>query len=611
MLRPYQQDAFESVITWIKKCVDPCLVEAATGAGKSHVVAAIAEWLNNKSGKKVLCLAPSKELVGQNHGKYLKTGNPASIYCASINKSLAHDVVFGSPQTVKNSLHKFGDNFSAIVIDEAHGITPTVIEIIKHMKRNNPRCRIIGLTATPYRPGSGYIYQYDVDGNPMPEEKARDPFFNTLVYSIKADELIGMGFLTPPIMEPTAEHYDTSSLELNRMGQFDAHEVERVFEGHGRKTAKIVHDVVENSYGRNGVLIFAATVPHAKECMASLDPDNARIVTSQTKAREREKIIDDFQNRKFKYLVNVSVLTTGFDATHVDVIAILRATESVGLLQQIIGRGLRLDECKSNCLILDYAENLDRHCPDGDIFNPKIEAKMKQREGVEIDAVCPECGMHNKFAARKNPDQFEWDEEGYFVDLEGNRIVTEDGIAIPAHYGRRCFGQQVVNGFSQRCEHRWSSKECHECGHHNDIAARYCKECRAELVDPNEKLRLEFKKMKRDPYTPSTDKVLSWRVQSWQSQAGNQSLRVDWTTEYRTFPAWYSPVAHSANKQALWLDLCKAALPGKVVSSIDDFVKMTENFEAVMPKTITSYKNRSSGFFTVIGHNKEEDKKPQ
>ena len=113
MLRDYQQHAFDATIDWIKKCTDPCLIEAATGAGKSHVVAAIAEWISINTGKKVLCLAPSKELTEQNHEKYLLTGNPASFYSASIDKSLVHDVVFGTPQTVKNSLDKFCSKFAA------------------------------------------------------------------------------------------------------------------------------------------------------------------------------------------------------------------------------------------------------------------------------------------------------------------------------------------------------------------------------------------------------------------------------------------------------------------------------------------------------------------
>lgn len=138
-LRPYQQGAVDSIIEWVKKSFEPCLIDAATGAGKSHIIAAVAGWVNEHSGKKVLCLAPSKELVEQNHAKYLATGNPASIYCASISKSLVHDVVFGSPQSVKGALSKFGSNYAAVIVDEAHGITPTVQAIIDHIRTQNPK----------------------------------------------------------------------------------------------------------------------------------------------------------------------------------------------------------------------------------------------------------------------------------------------------------------------------------------------------------------------------------------------------------------------------------------------------------------------------------------
>ena len=82
-------------------------------------------------------------------------------------------------------------------------------------------------------------------------------------------------------------------------------------------------------------MIFAATVPHANEVMQSLPRGNSALVTGETPKAEREQILKAFKARQIKYLVNVSVLTTGFDASHVDVIAILRATESVGLMQQV------------------------------------------------------------------------------------------------------------------------------------------------------------------------------------------------------------------------------------------------------------------------------------
>ena len=95
------------------------------------------------------------------------------------------------------------------------------------------------------------------------------------------------------------------------------------------------------------------------------------------------QLINDFKAQKFKYIVSVGTLTTGFDSPHVDTIAVLRATESASLFQQIIGRGLRLCDGKSDCLVLDYASNIERHELEGDLFTPKITA-YRAKESVSI-----------------------------------------------------------------------------------------------------------------------------------------------------------------------------------------------------------------------------------
>ena len=343
--RDYQQAAVNAAIEWMIKCLDPAVLDLATGAGKSFIIALIANWLEKNTGKKTLVLAPSKELVEQDREKYLSTGYPASVYCASIDKCLKHNVVFGTPQTVGNSIEKFGSNFACVIIDEGDGVTPTVKNIIHELRKRNEKLRVLGLTATPYRLNTGYIYQYDQTqgGKAMHESECRDPFYHSLLYRVDAHQLIERGYLTPPHAEiDHAEGYDTAGLELNSRGQFDAKQVEQTFEGKGRLTSFIVADIVAKSHNRNGVLIFAATVQHALEIMESLPPDNSEIITGSTSKSDRETIISRFKARRFKYLVNVAVLTVGFDAPHVDVVAILRATESVRLLQQIIGRGLRL-----------------------------------------------------------------------------------------------------------------------------------------------------------------------------------------------------------------------------------------------------------------------------
>jgi DNA repair protein RadD len=132
VLRDYQLGALNKAKDWLKVCIEPSVMELATGAGKSHIVASLAEWLNNVSGgKKVLCLAPSKELIEQNREKYLLTGKPASIFSGSVGKKcLKHDVVFATEKTVLNHLDKFCGKFCAVIIDECHCITPTIKEIV-------------------------------------------------------------------------------------------------------------------------------------------------------------------------------------------------------------------------------------------------------------------------------------------------------------------------------------------------------------------------------------------------------------------------------------------------------------------------------------------------
>jgi DNA repair protein RadD len=538
-LRPYQQEAHDAVIQWIKKVKEPCLIEAATGAGKSHIIAALAQSVHEISkGKHILCLAPSAELVVQNREKYILTGNKASIFSASVGeKSLRWPVVFGTPLTVKNQIKRFGSQFAMVVIDECHGITPTVRKIVEEIRERNPMLRVVGMSATPYRLGTGYVFSQWPNGRQ--EAQTSDAYFTRLLYRITAPDLIQQGYLTPPVIGSIGgDRYETLNMKLNSRGQFDAADVDRAYHGQGRKTAKIIADIVRQSADRQGVLIFAATIRHAQECVDSLPKELTAIVTSHTPKKERDQLLAKFKAKKIKYLVNVAVLTTGFDAPHVDVIAMLRATESVGLMQQIIGRGLRLNEGKKDCLILDYAENIDRHCPDGDLFTPTIMARIGD-EAKTLKCKCPTCDMENIFIARPNLEKYDVDEYGYFLDLDGNQVQSEHG-PIPAHMGRRCQYHTVVANELMRCGHRWTGKECGACGADNDIAARYCTTCKAELVDPNEKLRLEFKEMKKDPYQKQCDRVLDWSVKPTISRAGRAQFSIDVVTEYRKFRFWVS-----------------------------------------------------------------------
>ena len=578
----------------MRTSVDPCLIEAATGAGKSHVIAAIAKTVHDATGKKVLCLAPSAELVTQNRDKYIASGHKASMFSASAGaKELRHKVVFGSPLTVKNRISRFQDGYALVIIDEAHGMTPTIKGIIDAMRMGNPNLRVLGLTATPYRLGDGYIFRQWPDGKVNNEDNCREPYFPVLVAQITAPELIEMGYLTKPVLgSAQAEGYDTANLQPNRQGKFDSEAVDRAYHGHGRKTAAIVGDVVAQSRDRRGVMFFAATVQHAHEIMASLPPGLSALVTGDTPKKERAQILSRFKARVVKYLVNVSVLTTGFDAPHVDCIAILRKTESIGLLQQIIGRGLRLDGGKTDCLILDYTTNIEDHCPDGDLFAPVIKAGRESGEGGTLTAICPTCAYENEFTVNIQHVEYEKDENGYCVDLDGSRIETDYG-PLSGHHGRRCLGQAKTGprGEYERCSYRWTHKECPECYEPNDIAARYCSSCKAEIIDPNEKLVMEFKRTKRTPTEMQTDEVLSLDIREGISQRGNKTIRADFVTPWRSFSVWFTPDSQFPRQQTEYAT----------------FLEATENGT---PRTVTYRKDAASSFYRIYGYNKEADVEP-
>lgn len=613
ILRPYQQAACDAALSWLRRSVDPCIIDAAPAAGKSFMIAHIAGALHKISGKRVLCLAPSANLVKQNHEKFLMTGEPASIFSASAgSKSTRHVVVFATPGTVKNAISRFcwqgSEGFCAVVVDECHGLTPTIRAIIDAMREANPNLRVIGLSGTPFRLGTGYIYRIwpdapDGTAKVNGDDTCREPYFMKCVYRVSAREMLEQGFITP--MEIGAinhdDAYDTSGIQLLPNGTLNPSTVDRAFVGHGRKTAGIVADVIAKAQGRpGGVMLFAATVRHAEEVLASLPAHNSAMVTGDSsilfgQSSNMDAVVKAYRAEKVRYLVSVGQLTTGFDVSHTETIALLRYTESAALLQQILGRAWRLHDGKMTSLLLDYADNVERHFPDGDIYNPDIKAGKAGGGGEPIEAHCPDCGHINEFSLNPDYADYQRDKHGYCVDVFGQRIETEYG-PMSAHYGRRCFGQVQTGpkGEYERCGYRWTGKDCPQCGEKNDIAARYCYACKAEIVDPNAKLVADFKAMKRDPSQPQTDVVLSMSCKPGVSSKGNKTLRVDFVTPYRQFSVWLLPEATHTKGMREW-----AA-----------FENVTDNGNKP-PMTISYVKDMGTEFFRILAYNRPADEAPE
>ncbi|WNJ95269.1 DEAD/DEAH box helicase [Vibrio ruber] len=460
-LRPYQSDAVKAVIHYFRHHHTPAVIVLPTGAGKSLVIAELARLAKGR----VLVLAHVKELVEQNHEKYEGYGLNGAIFSAGLGrKETDQQVVFASVQSVSRHLAAFSHQFSLLVIDECHRVPDnqdsSYQKVIAHLQANNPGIKILGLTATPYRLGMGWIYQYHTRGQVRSEQPR---FFRDCIFELPIHYLLDEGFLTPAkLIDAPILSYDFSQVKPMSTGVYKTSELDKVISQAKRATPQIIAQVIQQAAHRQGVMIFAATVHHAREIYALLPESETAIITGETPSQERDQLIRQFKQRQLKYMVNVSVLTTGFDAPHVDLIAILRPTESVSLYQQIIGRGLRLSPNKQDCLILDYAGN------QYDLEQPEIGEPKPDSQSEIVTVPCPACGFNNNFWGK----------------LDGGGFLIE-------HYGRRCQGYFTDEDTQERhhCGYRFRAKYCHECGADNDIAARLCHECQTILVDPDKKLK--------------------------------------------------------------------------------------------------------------------------
>jgi len=187
------------------------------------------------------------------------------------------------------------------------------------------------------------------------------------------------------------------------------------------------------------------------------------------------------------------------------------------------------------------------------------------------------------------------DSAGYCLDADGVVIETEYG-PMAAHFGRRCWGQVRIGGGKHgRCSYRWTSKECPHCDAPNDIAARYCIECKGEIVDPNDKLIGDFRAMKRDPLQRQTDRVVSMAMREGVSAKGNKTVRVDFVTQYRSFSIWLMPEATFPRAQQDWQMFQDAA---------------TRDVFADAPATVT-YQKSADGFYRVFAYNRPADESPE
>ena len=370
-LRPYQREAVDAVYRHLReKDTNPCVV-IPTAGGKSLCLAQVAKDAVTLWGGRVMILAHVKELVEQNAAKLasicpeLKVG----VYSAGLGRrDTGEAVVVAGIQSVYNRMDLFAP-FDLIMVDEVHMVPPDgegrYRTFLEAAVKANPRVRLIGWTATPYRTHGGLVCR---PGN----------LFEEICYEVGVRDLIDAGYISNVTARAGQAKADLEHLHV-RAGEFVQEDVEKAM-GADSVVEAACREIVHLTRERRTCLVFCTSVAHCRrvaKLVSALSGEECAVVTGETSDAERAKTIARLRGERvdvdlfgesappLRYCCNVAVMTTGTDIPNIDTVVLLRPTNSPGLLVQMIGRGFRLSPKtgKTECLVLDYGRNIERFGP--------------------------------------------------------------------------------------------------------------------------------------------------------------------------------------------------------------------------------------------------------
>ena len=395
-LRPYQQAAITAIYSYFETNTGNPLVVIPTAGGKSLVMAAFIEGvLKVWPDQRILIVTHVRELIAQNHAEMLGLWPeaPAGIYSAGLGKREAQArILFAGIQSIHQRAQEIGHT-DLVLIDEAHlipGKSNTMYRrFLDALSAINPALKVIGLTATPFRLDSGMLHEGEA------------ALFTDIAYEAPVRDLIDLGFLSTLVSKQPKTRLDVSSVGT-RAGDFIPRDLAAAVDQEAITRAAVT-EIIEYGKDRRSWLAFCSGVEHSRHVAEEFQRRGIRCETifGDTPKDERDTIIAAFKRGEIRALASMGVLTTGFNAPAVDLIALLRPTKSAGLYVQMVGRGTRLASTKENCLILDFAGNVRRHGPI-DLVRPQ-----RKGEGSGGDAptkVCPECESIIALSATECPD---------------------------------------------------------------------------------------------------------------------------------------------------------------------------------------------------------------
>lgn len=472
----------------------PSGIDASVSSGKSLMIAHLAEAIKNAGNARgnivrILVIQNQSELCSQNSEAAWSIGLKNSVYSAGLGrKSVHYEVIYATVGTIYRALDNEFSNlgFDLILVDEGHQCPydepeSMYMQVISHFYKLKNHMRVIMFSGSWFRGADSIIGDFWQKSLTMEPTDPDYPEGGQGNGKITTEWMQTNGWVVPAIFgwpeleDANSYAKDFASLVANANHDFSEEELDSATSDLD-KLVRIMSEVVEVANDRRGVLVFCATQKHVaqvKKVLVALGvhSNDVGIVTDKTPKKERVDILARAKRGKCKYVLNVSVLTTGINITEWDTLVYLRPIGSLVLLIQSIGRVLRLlleeggpgmvemdtmsveerlaliaASPKPNALVLDYAGVFDRL---GEQYeNPILEQAQKEHSARKGDLItCPVCQEMNSM------------------------------------YARRCIG---IDHNGTRCEHFFQSKDCPDCGIKNDIVARECRNCGRELINPNE-----------------------------------------------------------------------------------------------------------------------------
>lgn len=405
LLRPRQQDLVDRAVEALNQYGNTLAV-APTGAGKTIMLSSVIGALCKLSTAKTCVLAHRNELTIQNHTKFCLV-NPhlsTSVFNA-LEKSWQGDATFAMVQTLS-----YGKNLETmpsldlLVIDEAHHVrAKSYIKIVDHAKSLNPKLKLLGVTATPNRG----------------DKKGLDILFDNVCDQIYLEELIASGHLVKPRLFVMDADLGQKLQEISKDadGDYDMEEAAEIMDTRPRNQAVVAH--WKERAGDRQAVVFCATVDHALHLYETFLEEGVKavLIYGDMNPDDRQQNLQTYASGEAQVIVNVSVLTEGWDHPPTSCVILLRPCAYKSTFIQMIGRGLRTVNqeehpgiIKTDCLVLDFGnatmnhgsleqitqlagrpsfnkapENLTKVCPHCHATVPAIDPK------------CPVCGFefHN------------------------------------------------------------------------------------------------------------------------------------------------------------------------------------------------------------------------